>query len=222
MNEEKRVEKKEKKDNNTTVLTIIAIATLLIALVGATFAYFTAQANNSQNQSVSITTAAPVALQYETQGAISLPNARPGDHATSTFTVLNPTTATNGEPNITTYTYDLNLITITDTFVADVTGGANQLILTISGATTVGDTETAGPNVPQINSTSPSTINLTDGTQYPEGQSTPVVTAQRIAPGEKHTYTAELLFAETSTVQDSNASKTYAGHLDISNINQAS
>lgn len=215
MGEERKVEKKEKKDNNTTVLTIIAIATLLIALVGATFAYFTAQADNRNNQSVSITTAAPVALQYETNGAIALTDAKPGDHGQSSFTVLNPTKATDGTTdNTMTYTYDLNLITITDSFVADATGGANQLILTVSESTD----KSSQLKIP---TGSPLSINLTDGSQYPQGTSTPVVDDQSITPGETHTYTAELTFAETSTVQDSNASKSYAGHFDISDIKQA-
>ena len=215
MGEEKKVEKKEKKDNNTTVLTIIAIATLLIALVGATFAYFTASANNENNQSVSITTAAPVALEYQTNGAIALTDAKPGDHGQSSFTVTNPTKASDQvTDNTLTYTYDLNLITINDSFVADASGGANQLILTV--------TETTNKSSQlKIPTGSPLVINLTDGSQYPQGTSTPVVDDQSIVPGETHTYTADLDFAETSTDQNSNASKSYAGHFDISDTKQA-
>lgn len=214
MGEEKKVEKKEKKDNNTTVLTIIAIATLLIALVGATFAYFTAQANNDRNQSVSITTAAPVALQYEHHGQITITDAKPGDTGHSTFTVLNPTVTTQSTANVTSYTYDMHLITIEDGFIADATGGANQLILTVTE-----ETDKSSPL--KIPTGSNVTVNLTDGTQFPGGTATPIVESQLIAPGETQTYTVDLVFAETSTVQDSNASKSYAGHFDISNIRQA-
>ncbi len=37
--------------NNTVLLTVIGIATLLVAVVGATFAYFSAQLSGTENQS---------------------------------------------------------------------------------------------------------------------------------------------------------------------------
>ena len=43
--------------NNTAMLTVIAIATLLVAVVGATFAYFSASETNTSNVTVSATTA---------------------------------------------------------------------------------------------------------------------------------------------------------------------
>ena len=39
----------EGKKNNTAMLTVIAIATLLVAVVGATFAYFSASVNSTGN-----------------------------------------------------------------------------------------------------------------------------------------------------------------------------
>lgn len=210
MGEERKIEKKEeKKDNNTTVLTIIAIATLLIALVGATFAYFSAQANNNNNQSVTITTAAPVALEYNSEGAIAITDAQPGAHGEATFTVTNPELSTDGKtPNNTTYTYDLNLITMVDSFEVDntITGGTDQLILKV--------TETA-TSTPKIGSQG-LTFNLTDGANVPATQE--VVKTQEIAPRETQTYTAVLDFVELESKQDSNAAKSYAGHFDIDNI----
>lgn len=41
---------------NTLVLTVIAVATLLVAMVGATFAYFTAQQAGDQNTQINVTT----------------------------------------------------------------------------------------------------------------------------------------------------------------------
>ena len=38
-------------NNNTVLLTVIGIATLLVAVVGATFAYFSAQLSGTENQS---------------------------------------------------------------------------------------------------------------------------------------------------------------------------
>ena len=65
---------------NTALLTVIGVATLLVALVGATFAYFTATLSNESAQSISVTTATPVGLEYE-GSSLLLPNAMPGDSA---------------------------------------------------------------------------------------------------------------------------------------------
>ena len=46
----------EKGNRNTVLLTVIGIATLLVALVGATFAYFTASVNTSGVTAVTVTT----------------------------------------------------------------------------------------------------------------------------------------------------------------------
>ena len=41
---------------NTILLTVIAVATLLVAVVGATFAYFTAQGGTGTSANVTVTT----------------------------------------------------------------------------------------------------------------------------------------------------------------------
>ena len=41
---------------NTILLTVIAVATLLVAVVGATFAYFTAQGGGIAETKVNVTT----------------------------------------------------------------------------------------------------------------------------------------------------------------------
>ena len=41
---------------NTILLTVIAVATLLVAVVGATFAYFTAQGGDDVSKNINVTT----------------------------------------------------------------------------------------------------------------------------------------------------------------------
>ena len=54
----------EKKNSNTVLLTVIGVATLLVALVGATFAYFTATVSqNTANGTVDVTTSTLAALE---------------------------------------------------------------------------------------------------------------------------------------------------------------
>ncbi len=52
---------------NTLLLTVIAIATLLVAVVGATFAYFTAQRGEGQNANVNVKTSTTDTLTFDTK-----------------------------------------------------------------------------------------------------------------------------------------------------------
>ena len=56
---------------NTILLTVIAVATLLVAVVGATFAYFTAQGGTSVQTPVNVTTAQTSNGSFSTSGAIT-------------------------------------------------------------------------------------------------------------------------------------------------------
>lgn len=57
---------------NTLLLTVIAIATLLVAVVGATFAYFTAQTGTGATTPVTVTTSTSDSLTYGSWAAIAL------------------------------------------------------------------------------------------------------------------------------------------------------
>lgn len=211
-------ENQKKQKNNNTVLVIIAVATLLVALVGATFAYFTATVNNESAQSIEVTTASPATLEYRSTDTLALTNASPGPEATKTmtFTVKNPLTTTGGQSNTKSYKYDLYLTSLTDDF-SDASGGLEQLMLSVT-QTTDGDSTLKIGNTPL-------TINLTNGTQVLAAtRSTDatihgkdVVIEQEIAPGETHTYSATIEFKETNSNQDSNQNKTYSGYFEIAN-----
>lgn len=57
---------------NTILLTVIAVATLLVAVVGATFAYFTAQGDSSVQTPVNAQTANTSNGSFVTNGSISV------------------------------------------------------------------------------------------------------------------------------------------------------
>ena len=66
------------KKGNTVLLTIIAVATLLVAVVGATFAYFTASVQNDGNpQSVIVNTAKIGTITYKNGNNVTLKDALP-------------------------------------------------------------------------------------------------------------------------------------------------
>lgn len=54
---------------NTTLLTVIAVATLLVAVVGATFAYFTANVQTDTSTSTIETTGGKIGITYANQTA---------------------------------------------------------------------------------------------------------------------------------------------------------
>lgn len=211
-------ENQKKQKNNNAVLVIIAVATLLVALVGATFAYFTATVNNESAQSIEVTTASPAALEYISTGTLALTNASPGPDATRTmtFTVKNPSTLPGGQANTKSYKYDLYLHSLIDEF-SDASGGTDQLMLSVTQTTD-------GTSTLKIGATA-LVMNLTNGTQVMAAtRSTDVnkvgkdvVIEQEIAPGEKHTYSATIEFRDTGVEQNSNQNKTYSGYFEIDN-----
>ena len=57
---------------NTILLTVIAVATLLVAVVGATFAYFTAQGGTSQTGNINVQTEAAASSSFEIDGSLAI------------------------------------------------------------------------------------------------------------------------------------------------------
>lgn len=184
---------------NTVMLTVIGVATLLIALIGATFAYFSATVSNNSNESVNITTAAPVALVYS-GSTLALTNALPGNTNTNTFTVLNPSASPSAQ------TYDLKFYIDSNTFA---TSTGDNLLITITGATD-------GSNNPSIGGDFASGAkDYTNGTTYNSSYTNTFVNDQRIAVGEQHTYTAVINFADTDVEDNTNQNKTFTSHINV-------
>jgi hypothetical protein len=190
-------------NGNTVLLTVIGVATLLVALVGATFAYFTATVSNTSAQSFSVTTATPVGLVYAGQ-KLTMANAIPGDSAESSFTVENPSTnSETGAANTVNQSYDLVLKIDGNEFsYTDNTDSAKQLVLTLSATST-------GNNTPSLKTTE---IDFTSGTKDP----VTLVDDQKIEVGEKQTYSLTLNFNNLeSYAQDNNQGKSFNAHIEI-------
>jgi hypothetical protein len=74
---------------NTILLTVIAIATLLVAVVGATFAYFTATVNttNKDNATTTVTTKTLASATFDYGKSASATGVLPGYHAVKKLNV---------------------------------------------------------------------------------------------------------------------------------------
>ena len=175
-------------DNNkgqTIFLSVIGIATLLVAIVGATFAWFSISVSGNANaSSIIVTTAKLGSVEFTDGNLIEMSNIRPetSPQDVKTFTVAN-----------------------TD---ADATESIEYKIGLVIDVNTLTDVA-AGAFVHSLSGTSDKTSNV--GTLAPAITEQPVpTTSQIIGNGtlngyEKHTYTYTIQFKETS--EDQNAAQ---------------
>lgn len=203
------MDRKENRDvqrGNTVLLTIIGVATLLVALVGATFAYFSATVSNSNRESVNVTTTTPEALVY-TGATLQLLNALPGNSAYNTFTVANPSTSPSDQ------TYDLTFYIDSNNFA---TSTGDKLTMQITATS-------SGTNTPSITGDFASSAekDYSDATTYNSSYSNKFVEDQRIAPNETQTYTATIDFKDLNVENNTNVTKSFSGHIDISDAKNA-
>lgn len=96
----------------TVMMTVIGIATLLVTLVSATFAYFTAKVtdNNPLKNDVTVTGATLGTISYTHGDTVTLASAFPGDSDSKTFTISSEAASTNA------VSYDVYLVTSDNTF----------------------------------------------------------------------------------------------------------
>lgn len=140
---------------NTILLTVIAVATLLVAVVGATFAYFTAQGGSASQADVVVNTGKAGSSSLGTFKAINIyadasnfAQGKGDQTGTSTGTVswTAPTNATGSTTGVTeedrTMCYTATLAITNNTFVvskANTTSAAELEFTAVKGSTTIID-----------------------------------------------------------------------------------
>lgn len=180
--------RKEERSKNGLVLLILGVATVLVALIGATFAYFTSVINAvNGNQSVTVNTTTVEGVTYTASETLALIDAIPGDYAEATFTISNPNASALVE-------YGLKFVPDVNDF--EVTDGDNQLVVTISGGQIVGN----------------KTLDYTDGENSVEQT---IVDKVSLAAKATDEYTVRVDFFETQSNQNTNQSKNFAGHIEV-------
>lgn len=98
---------------NTILLTVIAVATLLVAVVGATFAYFTAQGTGSQQKQIEVTSETIDSMAFYIDKDIELEattanfTQTDGNDVTDTITATATFNANNSQAAEFCYTVDL-------------------------------------------------------------------------------------------------------------------
>lgn len=216
---------------NTTLLTVIAVATLLVAVVGSTFAYFTASTNTASTQKVT-TTAGIMKIVYadstpELNKVVST-NVQPGNAVLvdKQFTVTGTVTTTAGAGLDMPYTVGMRY---TNGFTAVGTGATpteqGGLVYYIRVDDTTGVTT-------QLKGTS--------NVNYPGQADTDVKYTAGIIPTKEtedylplasgeftHGYTdatatfyLKVLFPETNEPQDDNKTKVFAGYIVVNDTKE--
>ena len=108
---------------NTILLTVIAVATLLVAVVGATFAYFTAQGGGTATTNVNVTTSTSANSSFQLGAAITVTadqttfDSEQAAHRTGSQTgTVTWTPAGGAEDEDLNFCYSVNLNVTTNTF----------------------------------------------------------------------------------------------------------
>lgn len=191
MNEEKNPR------GNTVLLTVIAVATLLVAVIGATFAYFTVTITGSENPTSVIVKTATLGITYTNGATISLDGLVPDDPRLyvpadpnyandKVFTVRNDSTIS--------MTYDIEW---------DVIQGNAALIdlkYSVTGSSNLGGT----PGQKATPAAVPSSLG-----------SSKMITGITILPGETQSYTLHIDFLDTSINQDAQQGLGFIGNISI-------
>jgi hypothetical protein len=174
-------------DKKTTILlTILGIATFLMAMVGTTFAYFTATVKGNDTATVTTISAATIGATFSDSADISISNIVPGWNASKTITIENTST--------TTLQYNIKWTSVNNTFVKGVNNGnSDDFVYTLTKTSTNGAANIAETAVPSA-----------DGN---------LITKQSIAAGETQTYTLTILFKSTGVVQDENQGASFSAKL---------
>ena len=202
--------------NNTVMLTIIGIATLLIAVVGATFAYFSAQLTGTDSEKEYTVRSATVGTEFNGGADITATGIYPKAEAWGTKTFSIKTTSTKGVST----KYKITLViddndTTADATISDGAGHvkrfqANALSYTLTATEANASTNGTMPTATETQIADPSKdIVFGDATIY--GNDTQEVT---------QTYTLSMFFKDTGEDQNANQGAQFKGHIAITEITQ--
>ena len=179
---------REDTNKNKIVLFILGVATVLVALIGATFAYFTSVISKPNgDQSVLVTTTTVEGVTYTASDPLVLIDAIPGDFAETTFTISNPNASASVQ-------YGLKFVPDIDDFSNE--EGDNQLVVTITGGQIMENKK----------------LDYTDGENATEQT---IIEDVSLEASETDEYTVRVDFYETQSVQDTNQAKNFAGHIEV-------
>lgn len=179
---------KEDRNKKRLLILVLGITTVVVALIGASFAWFTSTINNIKgNESIFISAAVLEGVTFQASDNLALMNALPGDSIDTTFTITNPNNSAKVR-------YSLKFVADVNEFTNE--DGDGQLMVTITG----------GDIAREI------TLDFTDGNGKKE---TPIITNVDLNSKESDVYKVKLEFKDIGKNQISNQKKNFVGHIEI-------
>lgn len=178
---------------NTLLLTVIGVATLLVAVIGATFAYFTANITGGEETTTITVGAGKLSIAYDGTAALTADDIQPEIEApamTKDFTITGNNSTTAIMP------YSLELVVQSNTFTED------ALSYTLESTNTGGN----GVIAPAITETGIST----GASVVPIGNAH----FSGVVVNSVHTYVLKIFFRETGVNQDIDKGKTFEGYVN--------
>lgn len=224
--------------NNTLLLTVIAIATLLVAVIGATFAYFSSSVNGD-DPSIIKAGSALIELNFDSDDGADLSKTgiqpkglmytkedgqQVNEMITDNAIISKTFKLTQSNSTDKDFTYDIYLIVDNSTFtndnpanIPDVTGTPTSISAKLIGSEAVGSASSTTVYVPSGTDTSNVTLTNNDGTET-------VVKGVKLGTGTfthgqnnvTHEYTVEIYFLDSNKAQDGDRGKDFQGHIAIS------
>ncbi|MDD2505111.1 MAG: hypothetical protein PHF21_02425 [Bacilli bacterium] len=178
---------------NTLLLTVIGVATLLVAVIGATFAYFTANISGGDQGTTITVGAGELKIVYQGGEMLLSDDIEPAVNEPAmikTFTVTGSNTTESIMP------YELEFVITENTFTD------NALSYTLTSTST----DNNGQIVGQITETpilgGARTISLGNGN------------FSGVVANKEHSYELKVFFQETHVVQDENKGKTFGAYVN--------
>ncbi len=181
----------EEAKGQTIFLSVIGIATLLVAIVGATFAWFNISlTGNEETKNIVVTTASLSSITFEDGAEIDATNIFPGTDKTKTFTIAQT------DPSATeTVNYEIKLNVTKNTLTPNANGAFVNSI--------TGEGATNGGTLVSVNEE-----------EVPEESA--VLGSGSLVGYETHTYTYTLSLKNLDENQNSVLGKEFSGYISAS------
>lgn len=192
------------KKGQTIFLSVVGIATLLVAIVGATFAWFSTTVTGTAKD-ITVTSAKLGTVSFTDGTAIALNNAYPGATATKDFTITADATSTVKAA------YDIYLDVTANTLSAAANvGNEKMFVYGLSGKISSTGTDTVGGTV---------AATVTD-VVVPGVSNTKIASGVIGTKGAVHTYTFTIDFKNKAADQNAAQGKTFSAKLRVDTSTQ--
>ena len=208
---------------NVVFLTVLAVATLLTAVVGTTFAYFTATVTGNDTATETRITTATLGVTYSDGSQVTGTNIIPGWSQAKTIKVKNTSNVD--------LTYAIMWTNITNSFVEDTKVAAHCSDASITDQASCVSPATWTPAVKENNfyynvvastenTTTPSAVStlntFNSNIAMPaQGNDVAFTSGQVIKPGEEHTYVVTMAFNNADYPQDDNQGQTFKSTFQV-------